>query len=38
MNTNRTVREVVIEKGYLTAEEADRLLNVRNLTGGGIQE
>ena len=38
MNTNRTVREVVVEKGYLTAEEADRLLNVRNLTDGGIQE
>jgi fumarate hydratase class II len=38
MNTNRTVREVVIEKGYLTPEEADRLLNVRNLTDGGIQE
>jgi fumarate hydratase class II len=37
MNTNRTVREVVIEKGYLTPEEADRLLNVRNLTDGGIQ-
>ncbi|MFZ0545530.1 MAG: aspartate ammonia-lyase [Candidatus Promineifilaceae bacterium] len=37
MYTNRTVREVVIEKGYLTAEEADRLLNVRNLTEGGIQ-
>ncbi len=37
MNTNRTVREVVIEKGYLSAEEADRLLNVRNLTEGGIQ-
>jgi fumarate hydratase class II len=38
MNTNRTVREVVVEKGYLTSEEADRLLNVRNLTDGGIQE
>jgi fumarate hydratase, class II len=37
MATNRTVREVVIEKGYLTAEEADRLLNVWNLTDGGIQ-
>nr|NIP28212.1 hypothetical protein [Phycisphaerae bacterium]NIX32025.1 hypothetical protein [Phycisphaerae bacterium] len=37
MKTNRTVREVVIEKGYLTPEEADRLLNVRNLTDGGIQ-
>ena len=38
MNTNRTVREVVLEKGYLTPEEADRLLNVRTLTDGGIQE
>ncbi len=37
MATNRTVREVVVEKGYLTAEEADRLLNVYNLTEGGIQ-
>jgi fumarate hydratase class II len=37
MNTNRTVREVVVEKGYLTAGEADRLLNVRSLTEGGIQ-
>jgi fumarate hydratase, class II len=37
MATSRTVREVVIEKGYLSAEEADRLLNVRTLTDGGIQ-
>ena len=37
MATNRTVREVVIEKGYLTPEEADRLLDVRSLTEGGIQ-
>jgi len=37
MATNRTVREVVIEKGYLTAAEADRLLDVRALTEGGIQ-
>lgn len=37
MATNRTVREVVIEKGYLDADEADRLLNVRSLTDGGIQ-
>jgi fumarate hydratase class II len=29
---NRPVREVVVEKGYLTAEEADRLLDVRALT------
>lgn len=37
METDRTVREVVVEKGYLSAEEADRLLNVRRLTEGGIQ-
>lgn len=37
MQTNRTVREVVIEKGYLTPEEADRHLDVRSLTEGGIQ-
>lgn len=38
MDSNRTVRDVVIEKGYLTEAEADRLLNVRNLTDGGIQK
>ncbi|HRQ41287.1 MAG TPA: aspartate ammonia-lyase [Chloroflexota bacterium] len=38
MSTNRTVREVVVEKGYLPGEEVDRLLNVRNLTDGGIQK
>lgn len=32
MASNRPVREVVIEKGYLTAEEADQLLDVRKLT------
>jgi fumarate hydratase class II len=37
MATNRTVREVVLEKGYLSAEDADRLLDVRSLTEGGIQ-
>ena len=37
METDRTVREVVVEKGYLSAEEADRLLDVRRLTEGGIQ-
>jgi fumarate hydratase class II len=37
MASNRTVREVVIEKGYLTGEEADRLLDVYSLTEGGIQ-
>jgi len=38
MATNRTVRDVVLEKGYLTEAEADRLLDVRALTEGGIQE
>jgi fumarate hydratase class II len=37
MASNRTVREVVVEKGYLTADEADRLLDVGALTEGGIQ-
>jgi fumarate hydratase class II len=37
MAKNQTVRDVVIEKGYLTEEEADRLLNVESLTEGGIQ-
>jgi fumarate hydratase class II len=37
MSSNRTVREVVVEKGYLTPEEADDLLDVRSLTEGGIQ-
>jgi fumarate hydratase, class II len=37
MASNRTVREVVVEMGYLSAEEADQLLDVRRLTEGGIQ-
>ncbi|MDX1413463.1 MAG: lyase family protein, partial [Candidatus Promineifilaceae bacterium] len=37
MASNRTVREVVLDKGYLSADEADQLLNVRALTEGGIQ-
>ncbi|MCC7353047.1 MAG: aspartate ammonia-lyase [Anaerolineae bacterium] len=37
MASNRTIREVVIEKGYLTAAEADRLLDARKMTEGGIQ-
>jgi fumarate hydratase, class II len=32
MATNRPIRDVVIEKGYLSAEEADRLLDARALT------
>jgi len=35
--TDRTVRQVLLQKGYLTPEEADTLLDVRSLTEGGIQ-
>ena len=37
MATNRTLKEVVVEKGYLTPEEADRILDARRMTEGGIQ-
>lgn len=38
MNSDRTVREVVIAMGYLSPEEADRLLDARALTEGGIHD
>jgi len=38
MATNRTIKEVVVEKGYLTAEEVDRILDARRMTEGGIQK
>ncbi len=38
MGSGRTLKEVVVEKGYLTAAEADRLLDARALTEGGIRE
>jgi fumarate hydratase class II len=37
MASNRTIKEVVVERGYLTAEEADRILDARTMTEGGIQ-
>jgi fumarate hydratase class II len=37
MASNRTIKEVVVEKGLLTAEQADELLDVRKMTEGGIQ-
>jgi fumarate hydratase class II len=37
MATGRTIREVVIARGYLSAEEADRLLDATRMTEGGIQ-
>ena len=36
MATGRTIREVVVEKGYLEAERLDELLDVRAMTDGGI--
>jgi len=38
MATNRTIKEIVVEKGYLTAEEADRILDAHSMTEGGIQK
>jgi fumarate hydratase class II len=35
--TGRTIRDVVIAGGYLSAEEADRLLDATRMTDGGIQ-
>ena len=36
MRTGKTVRDVVVDLGYLNGEEADRLLDVRAMTDGGI--
>ena len=38
MASGRTIREVVVEKGYLSAVEADKLLEARGLTEGGIHD
>jgi len=38
MAANRTIKDVVVEKGYLTAEEADRILDARKMTEVGIQK
>jgi fumarate hydratase class II len=37
MATGKTIKEVVVEKGLLPAEEVDKLLDVYALTEGGIQ-
>jgi fumarate hydratase class II len=37
LRSGRTIREVVVEKGYLSEADADRLLDARKMTGGGIQ-
>ena len=38
MVSNRTIKDVVVEKGYLTEEEAGRILDARRMTEGGIQK
>ena len=34
--SGRTIREVVLEKGYLTEEQVDALLDPRRMAEGGI--
>jgi len=34
---NRSIREIVVELGYMTAEDADKALDARTMTEGGIQ-
>jgi fumarate hydratase class II len=38
MASGRTVKEIVVERGYLIAEEADRILDARAMTEGGTQQ
>jgi fumarate hydratase class II len=37
MATGKTIKEIVVEKGLLPADEVDKLLDVRAMTEGGIQ-
>jgi fumarate hydratase class II len=37
MATGKTIKEVVVAKGLLSADQVDALLDVRTLTDGGIQ-
>jgi fumarate hydratase class II len=37
MASGRTLKEVVVEKGYLAADEAERILDAQAMTEGGIQ-
>ena len=36
--TGRSVRDVVVEKGWLTAEQVDDLLDIKRMTEGGVIE
>ncbi len=37
MATGKTIKEVVVDKGLLSPEEVDRLIDARKMTEGGIQ-
>nr|WP_174714059.1 aspartate ammonia-lyase [Candidatus Viridilinea mediisalina] len=37
MATGKTIKEIVVEKGLLSGEEVDKLIDARTLTEGGIQ-
>ena len=37
MSSGKTIKEVVVEKGLLSGEEVDKLIDARTLTEGGIQ-
>ena len=37
MASNRTIKEVVVDRGFMTADEADRILDAHKMTEGGIQ-
>jgi fumarate hydratase class II len=38
MASNRTIKDVAVEKGYLTEAEARRILDAYKMTEGGIQK
>jgi fumarate hydratase class II len=37
MATGKAIKDIVVEKGLLPADEVDKLLDVRAMTEGGIQ-
>ena len=37
MSSGKTIKEVVVEKGLLSGDEVDKLIDARTLTEGGIQ-
>ena len=37
MKTGRTIREIVLDRGWITAEQADQMLDVQAMTEGGLR-